>query len=90
MNVPDLEVILKSSILIGYGGEVKSIVGEIKLLVYINRVTSTQRFCVFDSLFCYNIIIGRPSIHEMKAFPSTYSKDCYTSSMKASTSNKNA
>ena len=31
-----------------------------------------QRFCVMDSLSCYNIILGRPWIHDMKAVPSTY------------------
>ncbi|KAK9049138.1 hypothetical protein SSX86_031895 [Deinandra increscens subsp. villosa] len=31
-----------------------------------------QRFCVMDAPSGYNIILGRPWIHDMKAVPSTY------------------
>ena len=72
MSIPESEIASKSSALIGFSGEVKSTVGEIKLPVYIEGVNSIQKFCVIDSLPCYNIILGRPWIHDMKAVPSTY------------------
>jgi hypothetical protein len=72
MNIPDSEITSKSSILVGFSGETKSTFGEIKLLVYIKGVSSIQKFCVIDCLSCYNIILGRPWIHDMKAVPSTY------------------
>ncbi|KAI3797987.1 hypothetical protein L1987_33253 [Smallanthus sonchifolius] len=72
MGIPYSEIISKSSVLVGFSGEVKSTVGEIKLPMYIEGVNSIQKFCVIDSLSCYNIILGRPWIHDMKAVPSTY------------------
>ncbi|KAD4385754.1 hypothetical protein E3N88_25923 [Mikania micrantha] len=54
------------------GGEVKAIVGEIKLPVYIEGINSMQRFCIIDSLSCYNILLGRLWIHGMKGVSSTY------------------
>ncbi|KAI3807551.1 hypothetical protein L1987_23481 [Smallanthus sonchifolius] len=72
MVIPDSEIISKSSVLVGFSGKVKNTVGEIKLPIYIEGVNSIQKFCVIDSLSCYNIILGRPWIHDMKAVPSTY------------------
>ncbi|KAI3812244.1 hypothetical protein L1987_16951 [Smallanthus sonchifolius] len=72
MGIPDSEIISKSSVLVGFNGEVKSTVGEIKLPIYIEGVNSIQKFCVIDSLSCYNVILGRPWIHNMKAVPSIY------------------
>ncbi|KAI3744710.1 hypothetical protein L1987_57801 [Smallanthus sonchifolius] len=72
MNIPETEIISKSSVLVGFSGEVKNIVGEIKLPVYIDGINSIQNFCIIDSVSCYNIILGRPWIHDMKAVPSTY------------------
>ncbi|KAD3337262.1 hypothetical protein E3N88_32782 [Mikania micrantha] len=67
-----MEITTKSLILVGFSGEAKATVGEIKLPVYIKGVKSMPRFCIIDSLSCYNIILGRPWIHDMKAVPSTY------------------
>ena len=72
MNIPDSKIIRRSSVLVGFSGETKNTIGEIKLPIYIEGVNSIQRFCVVDSLSCYNIILGRPWIHDMKAVPSTY------------------
>ena len=72
MNIPESEIASKSSALVGFSGEVKSTVGEIKLPVYIEGVNSIKKYFVIDSLPCYIIILGRPWIHDMKAVPSTY------------------
>ncbi|XP_022014234.1 uncharacterized protein LOC110913718 [Helianthus annuus] len=72
MNVSPMDITSKSTVLVGLNGEVKNTVGEIKLPVYVEGVNSMQRFCVMDSLSCYNIILGRTWIHDMKAVPSTY------------------
>lgn len=48
----------------------KHIVGEIKWPIYIKWVNSMQYFCVIDAF--YNVTLGRPKIHGMKAVPSTY------------------
>jgi len=72
MNIPESEIVSKSSVLVGFSGETKSTVGDIKLPVYVEGVNSIQRFYVIDSLSYYNVIMGRPWIHDMKADPSTY------------------
>ena len=72
MNVSPMDITLKSTVLVGFSGEAMNTVGEIKLPVYVEGVNSIQRFCVMDSLSYYNIILGRPWIHDMKAVPSTY------------------
>lgn len=72
MNIPESEIVSRSIVLVGFSGETKDTIGEIKLPVYIEGVNSLQKFSVIDSLSCYNIILGRPWIHDMKAVPSTY------------------
>ncbi|XP_022024617.1 uncharacterized protein LOC110924953 [Helianthus annuus] len=69
MNIPQMEITSKSTVLVGFSGEAKNTVGEITLPVYVEGVNSIQRFCVMDSLSCYNTILGRPWIHDMKAIP---------------------
>ncbi|KAI3815613.1 hypothetical protein L1987_15290 [Smallanthus sonchifolius] len=59
-GILDSEIILKSSVLVGFSVEVKNTVGEIMLPIYIDGVNSIQKFCVISSLSCYNIILGRP------------------------------
>jgi hypothetical protein len=72
MGVPKDEIDGRSTILIGFSGETKNTIGEIKLPVYVEGVNSIQKFCVIDSLPGCNIILGRPWIHDVKAVPSTY------------------
>ena len=105
MNIDEKEIVPRNSVLVGFSGETKNTIGDIRLPVYIEGINTMQKFCVIDSLSCCNIILGRPWIHDMKA-PSTYhqcvklptpwgvakinsdqqeAKECYTSSMKAST-----
>ncbi|KAI3730092.1 hypothetical protein L6452_18768 [Arctium lappa] len=48
--------------------------GEITLPVYAKGINKQTRFSVIDCSSTYNIILGRPWIHDMKAVPSTYHK----------------
>ncbi|XP_062118357.1 uncharacterized protein LOC133831973 [Humulus lupulus] len=45
---------------------------KIELPVYAEGVNLSTRFLVVDSPSTYNVILGRPWIHEMEAVPSTY------------------
>nr|XP_043633170.1 uncharacterized protein LOC122604345 [Erigeron canadensis] len=72
MDISKEDINGKASPLIGFSGETKYTVGEIKLPVYVGGMNSMQKFCVVDSLPGCNIILGRPWIHEMKVVPSTY------------------
>lgn len=71
MNIPESEIIKRSSVLIGFSGETKHTIREIKLHIYIKGVNYMKRFFVIDSLSSYNFILGRPWIRDMKAVPST-------------------
>jgi len=72
MNIPEFEIVPRSSVLVGFSGETKNTLGDIKLPIYIEGVNSIQKFCVIDTLSCCNVILGRPWIHDMKVVPSTY------------------
>ncbi|XP_076884596.1 uncharacterized protein LOC143533828 [Bidens hawaiensis] len=72
MEISESEIIPRSSVLVGFSGETKNTLGDIKLPVYIEGVNSLQNFFVIDSLSYCNVILGRPWIHDMKAVPSTY------------------
>ncbi|KAF2566163.1 hypothetical protein F2Q68_00025201 [Brassica cretica] len=57
--------------LIGFSGEVKQTVGEAILPVYAEGVNMSTKFLVVDCQSAYNMILGRPWIHDMGAVPST-------------------
>ena len=60
------------TILIGFSGEQKFTMGEISLPVYVARINRMTTFLVLDSPSAYNLIMGRPWIHDMRAVSSTY------------------
>ena len=60
MNIPESEITKRSLILIGFNGEMKHIIRDIKLPIYIIGVNSMQRSCVMNVLSSYNVILGRP------------------------------
>ena len=72
MGIGEDKVVRKSSMLVGFSGESKHSVGEIQLPVYVDGATSLESFCVLDCLSPYNVILGRPWIHNNKVVPSTY------------------
>ncbi|XP_062116629.1 uncharacterized protein LOC133830627 [Humulus lupulus] len=72
MGIDESKIIKKTTILISFSGEQKNTLGEIELPVYAEGVNLCTRFLVVDSPSAYNVILGRPWIHEMEAVPSTY------------------
>ena len=62
----------KATSLVGFRGESNQCLGEISLRVYIDAATSLEKFGVLDCQSPYNVILGRPWIHNMRAVPSTF------------------
>ena len=60
--------------LIGFSGKVKQTAGEVILPIYAEGVNMSTKFLVVDCQLAYNIILGRPWIHDMGAVPSTLHK----------------
>ncbi|XP_024009914.1 uncharacterized protein LOC112085125 [Eutrema salsugineum] len=58
--------------LTGFAGDTITSIGTIKLPVYVGRVTKIVKFTVIDRPAIYNIILGTPWLHSMKAVTSTY------------------
>ncbi|XP_021838806.2 uncharacterized protein [Spinacia oleracea] len=69
---PDIDVVKKSTVLIGFSGEAKTTFGEVTLPIYAQGINQQVKFCVIDCPSCYNTILGRPWIHGIKVIPSTY------------------
>ncbi|XP_056850812.1 uncharacterized protein LOC130500119 [Raphanus sativus] len=61
----------KATPLVGFSGEVKQTLGEVLLPVYAEGVNEATKFLVVDCPSSYNVILGRPWIHDMGAVPST-------------------
>ncbi|XP_013617457.1 PREDICTED: uncharacterized protein LOC106323968 [Brassica oleracea var. oleracea] len=57
--------------LIGFSVEGKQTAGEVVLPVYAEGINLSTKFLVVDSESAYNMILGRPWIHDMGAVPST-------------------
>ncbi|XP_056847463.1 uncharacterized protein LOC130498119 [Raphanus sativus] len=61
----------KATPLVGFSGEVKQTLGEVLLPVYAEGINQATKFLVIDCPSSYNVILGRPWIHDMGAVPST-------------------
>ncbi|XP_076921002.1 uncharacterized protein LOC143582280 [Bidens hawaiensis] len=72
INIPYSEIVPRSSVLVGFNGETKKTMGDIKLRICIEGVNSYHKICVIDNLSCYNVILGRIWLHGMKVVASTY------------------
>ncbi|XP_074277100.1 uncharacterized protein LOC141600752 [Silene latifolia] len=72
MKIKEDQIIKKSSVLVGLSGETKSTLGKMYLPTYVEGVASYERFGVLDCMSSYNVILGRPWIHNVRAVPSTY------------------
>ncbi|XP_074288725.1 uncharacterized protein LOC141613881 [Silene latifolia] len=69
----DKENLIKKSVpLVGFSGETAHSVGEITIATYIEGVNKLVRYLIIEGPTTYNVILGRPWIHQMKAVPSTY------------------
>ncbi|XP_063948038.1 uncharacterized protein LOC135152135 [Daucus carota subsp. sativus] len=72
MGLAETDMIKKTTTLVGFSGERKRTVGEITLPTYVKGLNLLTRFVIIDGDPTYNIIMGRPWIHDLKAVPSTY------------------
>ncbi|XP_074336053.1 uncharacterized protein LOC141673221 [Apium graveolens] len=72
MGLAESDMINKSMTLVGFSGEIKRILGEITLPTYAQGVNLLENLCIIDVDSTYNIIMGRPWIHNLKVIPSIY------------------
>ena len=72
MNIDETHIHRRSTVLVKFSGKQKFTLGDITLLVYAARVNLHITFIVLDSLSAYNVILGKPWIHDMRAVPSTF------------------
>ncbi|XP_074301009.1 uncharacterized protein LOC141632355 [Silene latifolia] len=72
MGFTEKDLAKKAISLVGFSGETKHSLGEIIIPTYAGGVNKQVRYLVIDGPSTYNVILGRPWIHEMKAIPSTY------------------
>ncbi|RRC79861.1 retroviral-like aspartic protease [Escherichia coli] len=72
MGIERSEIVRRSTTLIGFNGDSMNTLGEIILPVFAKGINKQTKFNVIDCQSAYNVILGRPWIHEMKAIPSTY------------------
>ncbi|XP_074282564.1 uncharacterized protein LOC141607106 [Silene latifolia] len=69
----DKENLIKKSVpLVGFSGETAHSIGEITIPTYIEGVNKLVRYLIIEGPTTYNVILGRPWLHQMKAVPSTY------------------
>ncbi|XP_056685664.1 uncharacterized protein [Spinacia oleracea] len=72
MGLEEKNIVRRSTVLVGFSGESLQTVGEISLPTYAEGVNIMTKFNVVDFPSAYNVMLGRPWIHKMKAVPSTY------------------
>ena len=72
MHVASDAIIRRSTVLIGFSGEQKYTQGEVALPVYAGGLNKMTTFLVLDCQSAYNMIMGRPWIHDMRAVSSTF------------------
>ena len=76
MGLIEADMVKKFTILVGFSGETKRTMGEISLPTYAQGMNSLQKFLVIDCQSMYNIILGRPWIHDLEADPFDVSPSC--------------
>ena len=72
MNIDEAHIHRHSTVLVGFSSEHKFTLGDITLSIYVAGVNFHITFVVLDSPSAYNVILGRPWIHDMRAVPSTF------------------
>ncbi|XP_013607947.1 PREDICTED: uncharacterized protein LOC106314656 [Brassica oleracea var. oleracea] len=71
MGLDESALTRKTTTLVGFSGEVKRTAGEVVLPVYAEGINMSTMFLLVDCQSSYNMILGRPWIHDMGAVPST-------------------
>ncbi|XP_074315176.1 uncharacterized protein LOC141651358 [Silene latifolia] len=72
MEFSEKDLQKKTIPLVGFSGETTNSLGEIVIPTYIGGVNKQVIYLVIDGPSTYNVILGRPRLHLMKAVPSTY------------------
>lgn len=75
MRIDKKKIVPMSSPLVGFGGEQVRLIGVITLPVKEGtahrQTTAMIDFIVIDRPFAYNAIVGRPTLNNLEAIPST-------------------
>ena len=71
MGLKEEDITRRCISLVGFSGELRTIIGETVLPVYVEGVNMYTKFLILDSQSAYNVILRRPWIHIMEAVPST-------------------
>ncbi|KAL5542741.1 hypothetical protein UlMin_010451 [Ulmus minor] len=72
MKIDESNIRRCATVLVGFSGEQKFTIGDIALPVYAGGINLNVNFAMLDSPSAYNMILGRPWIHKMRAVPSTF------------------
>ncbi|XP_074299550.1 uncharacterized protein LOC141630678 [Silene latifolia] len=72
MGFSEKDLQKKANPLVGFSGETANSLGEIVIPTYVGGVNKQVRYLVIDGPSTYNVILGRPWLHLIKALPSTY------------------
>ncbi|KAL9236087.1 hypothetical protein vseg_010794 [Gypsophila vaccaria] len=72
MGFEDSHIRQRSVPLVGFSGETKYSVGEISIPTFAQGVNKQVPYLVTDNLSSYNVILGWPWLHDMRAVTSTY------------------
>jgi hypothetical protein len=72
MGFDDSDIQKRSVPLVGFSGETAHSIGEIVVPTFAGGVNKQVKFLVIDAPATYNVILGRPWLHQMKAVASTY------------------
>ncbi|XP_010513034.1 PREDICTED: uncharacterized protein LOC104788976 [Camelina sativa] len=72
MEIGERDIMPECHSLTGFDGDHLMSVGTITLPIFVAGIARYFRFAVIDKPTIYNVILGTPWIHKMKAVPSTY------------------
>ncbi|XP_074292892.1 uncharacterized protein LOC141619774 [Silene latifolia] len=72
MGFSEKDLQKKTFPLVWFSGETTNSLGEIVIPSYAGGINKQARYLVIDGPSTYNVILGRPWLHLMKAVPSTY------------------
>lgn len=72
MDIKDDDIMYYNRPLTGFANDTTSSIGNIKLPIYIARVTRRIKFVVINRPSIYNIFLGTPWLYAMKVVASTY------------------
>ncbi|XP_074301515.1 uncharacterized protein LOC141632912 [Silene latifolia] len=72
MGCSEKDLVQKAVPLVSFSGETKQSLGEIVVPTFAGGKNKQVRYLVIDGPSTYNVILGRPWVHEMKAVPSMY------------------